>query len=76
MTQCRNSIQGKTLLTDELGESTPGCVLHLHLGHLSDAFIHSDLQKVHLLKERQQYITVVPEDKNRAGLEQSYLRDE
>jgi len=40
--------------------------LHLHLRHLADAFIQSNLQKVHLLKERQQYITVVPEDKNRA----------
>jgi len=34
----------------------------LHLGHLADAFIQSDLQRVHSLKERQQYITVVPED--------------
>jgi len=25
--------------------------LHLHLGHLPDAFIQSDLQRVHLLKE-------------------------
>jgi len=25
--------------------------LHLHLGHLADAFIQSDLQRVHLLKE-------------------------
>jgi len=31
----------------------------LHLGHLADAFIQSDLQRVHLLKERQQYINVV-----------------
>jgi len=45
--------------------------LHLHLGHLADAFIQSDLQRVHLLKERQQYITVVHKDKNRAGLEHS-----
>jgi len=30
--------------------------------HLADAFIQSDLQRVHLLKERQQYIAVVPED--------------
>jgi len=30
--------------------------LHLHLGHLGDAFIQSDLQEVHLSKERQQYI--------------------
>jgi len=35
--------------------------LHLHLGHLADAFIQSDLQRVHLLKEREQYITLVPE---------------
>jgi len=40
--------------------------LHLHLGHLADAFISSDLQRVHLLKERQQYITVAHKDKNRA----------
>jgi len=38
---------------------------------LADAFIQSDLQRVHLLKERQQYITVVPEDRNRAGLKHS-----
>jgi len=50
--------------------------LHLHLGHLADAFIQRNLQRVHLLKERQQYITVVPEDKNRAVFEHSYLRDE
>jgi len=30
-------------------------------------------KRVHLLKERQQYITVVPEDKNRAVFEHSYL---
>jgi len=36
--------------------------LDLHLGHFADAFIQSDLQRVHLLKERQQYITVLPED--------------
>jgi len=47
--------------------------LHLHLGHLADTFIQSDL---HLLKERQHYIAVVPEDKNRAVFEHSYLRDE
>jgi len=43
---------------------------------LADAFIQSDLQRVHLLKERQQYITAVPEDKNRVVFEHSYLRDE
>jgi len=32
-----------------------------------DAFIQSDLQRVHLFKERQQYISVVHKDKNRAG---------
>jgi len=31
-------------------------LLHLHLGHLADAFIQSDLQRVQLLKERQQYL--------------------
>jgi len=45
--------------------------LRLHLGHLADAFIQSDLQRVHLLKERQQYISVVPEDRNILGLEHS-----
>jgi len=44
---------------------------HLHLGHLADAFIQSDLPRVHLLKERQQYITVVHKDKNRAGFKHS-----
>jgi len=37
-----------------LTTSTPGfrhiLHLHLHLGHLADAFIQSDLQRVHLLK--------------------------
>jgi len=42
--------------------------LHLHL-HLADAFFQSDLQRVHLLKERQQYI--VYKDKNRAGYKHS-----
>jgi len=40
---------------------------HLHWGHLADAFIQSDLQRVHLLKDRQQYITVVHKDKNRVS---------
>jgi len=31
--------------------------LHLHLGHLANAFIQSDLERVHLLTERQQYIS-------------------
>jgi len=49
------------------------CYLHLHshLGHLADAFIQSNLQRVHLLKERQQYITVVRKDKNRVGFKHS-----
>jgi len=45
--------------------------LHLHLGHLADAFIQSVLQRVHLLKDRQQYITMVHEDNNRAGFKHS-----
>jgi len=35
----------------------------------TDTFIQSDLQRVHLLKE--QYISVVHKDKNRAGLQHS-----
>jgi len=45
--------------------------LHFHLGHLADTFIQSDLQRVHVLKEKQQYITVVHKDKNRAGFKHS-----
>jgi len=47
--------------------------LHLHLGNLADAFIQSELQRVLLLKERQQYIAVVPKDRNRAVFDYSYL---
>jgi len=45
--------------------------LHLQLGHLADAFIQSDLQGVHLEKERQQYIAVLHKDKNRTRFEHS-----
>jgi len=45
--------------------------IRLHLWHLADAFIQSDL---HLLKERQQYISVVHKDKNRAGFKHSLAR--
>jgi len=45
--------------------------LHLHLGHLADAFIQSDISAIRL-----QYITVVPEDRNRVVFEHSYLLDE
>jgi len=30
-------------------------LLHLHLGHLAESFIQSDLEKVHLLKEKAIY---------------------
>ena len=32
--------------------------IHLHLGHLSEAFIQSILQKVHLSKKKKQFIAV------------------
>jgi len=43
-------------------------IITLYLGHLADAFVQSDLQRVHLL---QQYITVVHKNRNRAVFEHS-----
>jgi len=48
----------------EKGMTTGMSHLHLHLGHLADAFIQSDLQSVHLSKGSQHYIAVLHKDKN------------
>jgi len=44
--------------------------LNVHLGHLADAFIQSNLQRVHLLKETAIY-QCVHKDRNRASFKHS-----